>query len=112
MNAVLDPRQVAATTLEEAYAWEPTAIVPGLAESDILGVEAPVWTETIATAAELEFMVFPRITAIAEIAWSPAPADGAARDEASFRTRLAALGTHLDALGVAYRRVDGVPWRE
>ena len=100
------------TTLEEAYAWEPTAIVPGLAESDILGVEAPVWTETIATAAELEFMVLPRITAIAEIAWSPAPADGAARDEASFRTRLASLGTHLDALGVAYRRVGGVPWVE
>lgn len=99
------------TTLEEAYSWEPTAIVPGLAESDILGVEAPVWTETIATVPELEFMVFPRITAIAEIAWSPAP-EGGARDEASFHARLASLGTHLDALGVAYREVGGVPWVE
>ncbi|SFR72712.1 hexosaminidase [Agromyces sp. CF514] len=99
------------STLEEAYAWEPTAIVPGLAESDILGIEAPVWTETISTAPDLEFMVFPRITAIAEIAWSPAPADGA-RDEASFQARLAALGTHLDALGVSYRKVGGVPWVE
>lgn len=100
------------TTLEEAYSWEPTVIVPGLAESDILGVEAPVWTETIATAPDLEFMVFPRITAIAEIAWSPAPTGGAARDEASFHARLASLGTHLDALGVAYRKVGGVPWIE
>ncbi|MFF2372708.1 beta-N-acetylhexosaminidase [Agromyces sp. NPDC058110] len=98
------------TTLEEAYAWEPTAIVPGLAESDILGVEAPVWTETIGTAPDLEYMVFPRIAAIAEIAWSPAPAG--ARDEASLHARLAGLGTHLDALGVSYRKVGGVPWVE
>ncbi|WP_082571393.1 family 20 glycosylhydrolase [Agromyces sp. Root1464] len=100
------------TTLEESYSWEPSAIVPGLAESDILGVEAPVWTETIATATDLEFMVFPRIAAIAEIGWSPAPAGGGARDEASFHARLASLGTHLDALGVAYRKVGGVPWAE
>ncbi|KRC62019.1 beta-N-acetylhexosaminidase [Agromyces sp. Root81] len=100
------------TTLEEAYAWEPTSIVPGLAEADILGVEAPVWTETIATAAELEFMVFPRIAAIAEIAWSPIPDGGAARDASDFHVRLASLGTHLDALGISYRKVDGVPWVE
>ncbi|GAA1838049.1 beta-N-acetylhexosaminidase [Agromyces salentinus] len=109
------------TTLEEAYGWEPTAIVPGLAEGDILGVEAPVWTETIATTPDLEFMVFPRIAAVAEIAWSPAPsaealasarpsAEGGARDVDDFHARLAALGTHLDELGVAFRRVGGVPW--
>ncbi|GAA1946363.1 family 20 glycosylhydrolase [Agromyces allii] len=100
------------TTLEESYAWEPTAIVPGLAEADILGVEAPVWTETISTSPDLEFMVFPRIAAVAEIAWSPAPADGGSRDGASFAGRLASLGTHLDALGVSYRKVGGVPWAE
>lgn len=106
------------TTLEEAYAWEPTEIVPGLGESDILGIEAPVWTETIGTMAELEFMVFPRIASIAEIAWSPAlsassaSTSGASRDEAGFQARLASLGTHLDALGIAYHRVGGVPWTE
>ena len=100
------------TSLEDAYAWEPAAIVPGLDEADILGVEAPLWTETITTVPELEFMVFPRLAAIAEIAWSPSAAacDSGARDFADFAERLAALGTHLDALGVAYPRVDGVPW--
>ncbi|MGI9822539.1 family 20 glycosylhydrolase [Agromyces sp. Marseille-Q5079] len=109
------------TTLEEAYGWEPTAIVPGLAEGDILGVEAPVWTETIGTAPHLEFMVFPRLAAVAEIAWSPAPSadalasappvvEGGARDVDDFHARLAALGTHLDVLGVSFRRVGGVPW--
>jgi hexosaminidase len=99
------------TSLEEAYAWDPAAILPGLRESDILGVEAPVWTETIAAAADLEFMVFPRIAAIAEIAWSPSVIAGGSR-AADFTERLAALGTHLDALGVAYHRVGGVPWAE
>jgi hexosaminidase len=99
------------TGLEEAYAWDPAAILPGLRESDILGVEAPVWTETIAAAADLEFMVFPRIAAIAEIAWSPSVIAGGSR-AADFTERLAALGTHLDALGVAYHRVGGVPWAE
>lgn len=94
------------TSLEEAYKWEPTAILPWLGERDILGIEAPVWTETITTAAELEFMVFPRIAAIAEVAWSPA----GVRDEQAFAQRLAGLGGHLDELGVAYRRVPGVPW--
>ncbi|GAA1506320.1 hexosaminidase [Agromyces terreus] len=109
------------TTLEEAYGWEPTAIVPGLAEADILGIEAPVWTETLGTTPDLEYMVFPRLAAAAEIAWSPAPSaealasarpvvDGGARDVDDFHARLAGLGTHLDALGVEFRRVGGVPW--
>ncbi|MDQ0576241.1 beta-N-acetylhexosaminidase [Agromyces albus] len=98
------------TSLEEAYGWEPVGIVPGIDESDILGIEAPVWTETIATVPELEFMAFPRIAAIAEIAWSPSVAAGGSRSEADFAARLAALGMHLDELGIAYHRVDGVPW--
>ncbi|MBT2498204.1 beta-N-acetylhexosaminidase [Agromyces sp. ISL-38] len=98
------------TSLEEAYGWEPVGIVPGIGESDILGIEAPLWTETIATVPELEFMVFPRVAAIAEIAWSPSVAAGGSRSEVDFAARLAALGTHLDTLGVSYHRVAGVPW--
>ncbi|MDQ0893117.1 family 20 glycosylhydrolase [Agromyces ramosus] len=96
------------TTLDEAYAWEPTTIVPGLAEADILGIEAPIWTETIGSLSEVEFMLFPRIAAIAEVAWSPR----SPRDRESFFTRVAWLGTHLDALGVTYYPVRGVPWVE
>ncbi len=95
------------TSLEAAYGWEPAAIVPGLREDDLLGIEAPLWTETIATVPELEFMVFPRLAAIAEIAWSPAAAP---RDFLDFAERLATLGTHLDVLGIAYHRIAGVPW--
>lgn len=95
------------TTLEESYSWEPTAIVPGVGEADILGVEAPVWTEFITAAAEVEFMLFPRAAAIAEIGWSA----GGPRDVPGFLVRVAGLGERLDALGVRYHRVAGVPWR-
>ncbi|MFF2387646.1 beta-N-acetylhexosaminidase [Agromyces sp. NPDC058104] len=108
LGTELGTRWASTITLEEAYAWRPEETVEGLEESDILGVAASIWTETIETVPDFEFMVFPRIAAIAEVGWSPADA----RDEAGFRTRLVTLGAHLDALGVAYRKVGGVDWAE
>lgn len=100
------------TTIDEAYLWEPTAIVPGVGETEVLGVEAPLWTETLGSLAEVEFMVFPRLAAIAEIAWSPQAEGDTARDTAEFFARVAALGEHWDESGVTYYPVRGVPWRE
>lgn len=103
------------TSLDEAYGWDPARIVPGIGDDGILGVEAPLWTETIGARSELEFMAFPRLLAIAEIAWSPAPdaaGGGAARDLDAFAARVGALGPHLDAMGVTYHRVTWVPWGE
>lgn len=79
------------TSLERAYAWEPTGIVPGLDAAAIAGVEACLWTETIETEADIREMVRPRIAAIAEIAWSPAPDASPARSWESFRERVATL---------------------
>ena len=100
------------TTLDEAYLWEPSSIIPGVDERDILGVEAPIWTETLGSISDVEFMAFPRLTAIAEIGWSPAPAAGDARDTEAFFGRVATLGQHWDGAGIAYYPVRGVPWRE
>lgn len=36
----------------------------------ILGVQANLWTERVATADKLDYMVFPRIAALAETAWT------------------------------------------
>jgi hexosaminidase len=73
-----------------------------------------VWTETLATIEEVESMVFPRIAAVAEVAWSAAPADTAeiesVRDFDEFALRLAALGERWELAGTAFRRVPGVPW--
>lgn len=51
-------------------------------------------------------MAFPRLAAIAEIAWSPR----GERDFAEFAGRLAALGRQWDALGIRFDRAAEVSW--
>lgn len=94
------------TSLERTYDWDPAAIIPGVGDEQIIGVEAPLWTETLTTLRELTTMAFPRIAAIAEIAWSPRRE----RNFAEFATRVAALGTHLEALDLTFHRTPNVPW--
>ncbi|HEY9423789.1 MAG TPA: family 20 glycosylhydrolase [Microterricola sp.] len=99
------------TSVEQAYSWDPAAIVPGLPEESVLGVEAAIWTETMLGIEDVESMAFPRIVAVAEIAWSPAPAgtpsaapDAVQRSFAEFSPRLTAFAERLDALGIRYHR--------
>ncbi len=98
------------TTLEDAFGWEPTEVVPGLDEGSILGLEAPIFTETIVDLDALRSMAFPRMAALAELAWSPRPVDGAARDLDGLRERLVGLARRWDADGIQYERVPGVDW--
>jgi hexosaminidase len=93
--------------VRDAYTWDPATQMEGVSESEILGVEAPLWTETIQTMADIEFMVFPRLPGYAEIGWSPAV--GRSWDE--YRTRLGAHGPRLAALGVNFYRSTQVPWQ-
>ncbi len=58
-------------SVKDAYDWEPGSYLDQLEEKDILGIEAPLWTETILTIKDIETMVFPRLPGLAELAWSP-----------------------------------------
>ena len=60
------------TSVRDAYTWDPATQVPGVRERDILGVEAPLWSETAATRDDVDYLMFPRLLGQAEIAWSPA----------------------------------------
>ena len=93
-------------TLEEAYGWDPAAIFPDRAPDTILGVEAPLWTETVQSRADIEYMAFPRIVAIAEVGWMQQDA----RNFDDFAARLATFGTYLDSQGIGFKRTPGVPW--
>jgi hexosaminidase len=57
---------------------------------------------------DLEFMAFPRLAAIAEVAWSPQ----AARSWDEFRLRLAAHGPRWAGMGVDFYLSPQVPWPE
>ena len=92
--------------IKDTYEWDPATYLAGVAEDDILGIEAPLWSETLTTLADIEWMAFPRLAALAEIAWSPA--NRCRWDD--FRIRLAAHGARLQALGVNFYRSPQVPW--
>jgi hexosaminidase len=87
-----------------AYEWDP--VVTPFAESDMLGVESPLWTETIDEVGDIDLLMFPRLLGHAEIGWS-------SRDSRSweeYRNRLAHHGLRLDAHGVGFYRSPLVDW--
>ncbi len=88
------------TPLEDTYGYEPvpSELTPAEA-SHVLGPEGCVWTEYMPTPEHVEFMAYPRVLALAELAWSPRRA----RDLDAFRARLGAALAFLDRLGVRYR---------
>lgn len=92
-------------SVKDAYDWEPGNYMEGLEESDILGIEAPLWTETIVTMQEIEYMAFPRLPGIAELAWSP---EGQSWEE--YRERLAIHGEHMEAMGIHFFKSPDVDW--
>ena len=100
-------------TLEDVYRFEP--VPPQLsaeAAAHILGTQANVWTEVMQDRSRVDYQVFPRLAAFAEVAWSalPAPAE---RDFAGFERRMTAHYKRLDALGVGYRPPGGpLPWQK
>ncbi|MEU4800994.1 beta-N-acetylhexosaminidase [Actinosynnema sp. NPDC023587] len=89
-------------TWEDVYAYEPAAA------DRVLGAQTNVWTEHLDSPRRVDYAVFPRLCAFAEVVWSTAT-----RDVAEFRTRLADHHLpRLDALGVEYRPLAGPkPWQ-
>jgi hexosaminidase len=86
--------------LETVYAFEP--IPKGLAadkQKHILGAQGSLWGECIANLKLAEYMLFPRLSALAEVTWSPQNA----RNLADFKRRLITNEQRLDQLGVHYR---------
>ncbi len=89
--------------LEKVYTYEPvpTELTPAQARH-ILGAQANMWTEYVATPQHVEYMVYPRAVALSEVLWSPA----AARDWTGFTGRLPTVLRTLDGLRVNYRIPD------
>ena len=89
-----------------AYGWNPGAYLSGVGESSVLGVEGPLWTETIVTSADIEYMAFPRLPALAELAWSP----WSTHDVTSFDQRLGAQGPRWKIMGINYYHSTQIAW--
>lgn len=60
-------------TLKNVYDYEPVPNeIPDDKKHFVLGAQGNVWTEFIVTAEYLEYMVLPRMLALAEVLWTPA----------------------------------------
>jgi hexosaminidase len=90
--------------VQTSYDWDPATQVPGA--SSVLGIEAPLWSETIANMADAEFLALPRLAALAEVAWTPQTM----RAWDGFRVRLGAQAPRWSALGINFYRAPEIPW--
>jgi hexosaminidase len=87
-------------TLELIHTWEPIPTdFTEREESAVLGVEAALWTEFIVSEHYMEFMTFPRLAALSEVAW----VQKERRDLAWFTDKLESQFKRYDAMGINYR---------
>ncbi len=88
-----------ANSPEKVYLYDPVpAALTPLQAKHVLGVQANVWTEWMDDFRRVQFMIFPRIYALAETAWLPQEE----KDWGRFRKRLQAIFPRLDRLVVNY----------
>lgn len=89
------------TTVEKVYSYEP---IPSELNSDeqkyILGAQANVWTEYMASPKQVEYMIFPRMFALSEVLWSSKEK----RNYAIFRDKLSWHFKILEKIGANYSK--------
>ena len=91
--------------LETVYTWEPMpADLEPQFHKHILGVQGQLWTEYLPTSRAVEYNAFPRLTALAEVAWT----ETAMRRLDTFLPRLATHLERLRILDVNFRPLDPV----
>lgn len=86
-------------TLKKVYDYEPIPKELNAEEAKyVLGAQANLWTEFISTTEHVEYMVLPRMLALAETVWSPA----ANKNWTSFNERLKVQFKAFDQKGLHY----------
>jgi len=96
--------------IESVYRFPGKEFTGGISVSSPLvkGIQGNVWTEKIATPERLQFMVFPRLSALAEAAWS----DDDVKNYASFNLRMNNMISLYKRMGLTffdYRNPENTP---
>ena len=95
--------------LEKVYSYNPTFIAENPAqEKQILGTQGQLWSEYFKDMKKVEYMAFPRLAALAEVAWTPL----ALKDYQEFTSRLQGVMNHYDAGNLHYAKPIVPPKRE
>ncbi len=93
--------------VDTAYVWSPDGYA-GIPKESILGVEAPLWSETISNIDELEYLAFPRVIGYSELSWSAEEN----RNWDDFKVRLANQAPYLDRMNVKYYPSKLIDWKK
>lgn len=98
--------------VDQFYNWDPGSYVTGVTDANVIGAEGTIFGETTVTLSDVDYMVFPRLLALAEISWSPKATRTSTSSPAytDFIGRLAAQGARLMAAGVNFYPSTEVPW--
>ncbi len=93
--------------VDDAYNWDPSLHIKGIEKENIIGVEAPLWTETVKNIKDIEYMAFPRILGHAEIGWSLS----AGKSWNEYKVRLGKHGKRMKAMNINFYKSGKVPWQ-
>ena len=85
-------------TLERVYAYAPAKNVPDSLLHHYKGVQANFWTEWVIEPSTLEYLLLPRLAAVAEAGWTPQ----ARRDFADFRRRMRPVTHYYKQAGLHF----------
>ncbi|MDC6390290.1 family 20 glycosylhydrolase [Maribacter sp. PR1] len=92
--------------VDTAYQWTPEEY--GIPMENILGTEAPLWSETITNIEELEYLAFPRVIGYSELAWS-IPEN---RNWEDYKVRLGDQAPFLERMNVNYYPSKLIDWKK
>jgi hexosaminidase len=94
--------------VDTAYIWSVEKYLKNLPKETILGIEAPLWSETISNMQELEYLAFPRAIGYAELGWTT----DENRNWEDYRVRLANQTPYLKMMDVKYYPTKLINWKE
>lgn len=87
------------TNLEKTYSYEP---IPKELNAEqgkyVLGAQGNVWTEYMINPAKVEYMIFPRLSALSEVLWSPKDK----KDWPAFQVKIETMKKRYDMWGANY----------
>ena len=92
--------------VDKGYNWDPANLVPEIKKENIVGIEAPLWSETVGARNEAEYLLFPRLLGYAEIGWTPTEL----RNWDEYKVRLANHGERMKAMNINFYPSKLVPW--
>jgi hexosaminidase len=90
---------------DTAYIWTPEKLMP---LENILGIEAPLWSETVSNIGELEYLAFPRAIGYSELGWTSKQN----RNWEDYKVRLANQAPYLERMNVKYYKSPLIDWKK